>query len=219
MGEILNEQALGQSGAVKSETAAKTGNLLGAQFLITGAVTKFGLKSEGANYAVFKSKTQRAECTVDVRLMDASTGQIIMAESGDGVFEKETSQVLGMGGRAGYDETMGQDALRAAISKLMGNLVNKMTSQPWKGKIAKVDKNGVYVNAGTKTGLQAGDTLTVQELGDEITDPETGVSMGRAPGRIKGKVQVLSFFGEDSSICKVVNGSGFEKGDQVELAQ
>lgn len=219
LGDVLAEQALGQSGAVKAETAAKAGGLLGAQYIITGAVSKFGEKSEGENYGVYKSKVQRAECTVDVRLIDATTGQIIMADSGDGVFEKEITQVLGLGGRAGYDETMSQNALRAAVSKLMSNLVTKMTSQPWRGKIAQVKSDMIYINAGQKTGLQVGDTLTVQELGEEIIDPDTGVSMGRAPGKIKGKLTVQSFFGEDGSVARKVSGGGFAKGDQVELSQ
>ena len=62
-----------------------------------------------------------------------------------------------------------------------------------------------------------GDILKITEEGDEIFDPDTGIFIGRAPGRMKGTVEVVSYFGRDGSICLIHSGSGFKENDRVEL--
>jgi hypothetical protein len=89
--------------------------------------------------------------------------------------------------------------------------------QEWTGRIAKVNGRTVYLNAGQKTGLQVGQVLLVQELGEEIIDPQTKVSLGRAPGNIKGEVMVTGFFGKDGSVATVTTGTGFKNNDLVKL--
>jgi hypothetical protein len=71
------------------------------------------------------------------------------------------------------------------------------------------------LNAGQKTGLKVGDVLIVQELGEEIVDPQTNVVLGRAPGSVKGEVIVTGFFGKDGSIAAIRTGTGFETNDLV----
>ena len=73
--------------------------------------------------------TREAEATVDVRLVDVATGRIIAAESGRGVVEAGSSQVLGVGATVGYDESMAGNALRAAISKFVDKLIDQSLDQ------------------------------------------------------------------------------------------
>src|SRR5262245_9532376 len=40
LSDVVGEQALGQSGLVRGETAARTGQMLGAQIVVRGAVTE-----------------------------------------------------------------------------------------------------------------------------------------------------------------------------------
>src|SRR3990172_7344650 len=47
LAEIVKEQALGQTRLVGKDTATRVGQLLGAQLLITGAVTEFEFNSKG----------------------------------------------------------------------------------------------------------------------------------------------------------------------------
>src|SRR3972149_917271 len=169
--------------------------------------------SEGAK------KTQTAEATVDVRVVDAVTGQIIYAESGTGVHETSSTEVLGIGGRTGYDETMEGKAFRAAVSKFIDNLIGKMVSMEWTGKVASVEGGEVTLNAGKKTGLAVGDRLRVYGEGREVIDPDTKVSLGRRPGAEKGEIQIVDFFGGDASIGKVLQGKGFAVNDIVRFGK
>lgn len=215
---ILDEQDLARTGAVRAGTGAKAGEVLGLNAVVTGAVSQFGVKQKSATYLVGASKTQTAEATVDVRVVDASTGQVIFADSGNGVHEASSTQVLGIGGATGYDETIEGKALRAAISKFIDNMVRRMETIQWSGKIAAVDGDEITVNAGRKTGLLVGDRLRVFGEGRDVIDPDTKVSLGRKPGREKGEIEVADFFGEDGAVCRRIGGEGFAVNDVVKLA-
>ncbi len=216
---VMDEQDLAKSDILKAGTGAKSGEVLGLNAIVTGAVSQFGVKQKSATYLVGASKVQTAEATVDVRVIDATTGQVIFADSGNGVYEESSTQVLGIGGAKGYDETMEGKALRAAVAKFLDNLISRMETIPWSGKVASVEEGEVVVNAGAKTGLRMGDRLRVYGAGREVIDPDTKVSLGRKPGRLKGEVEVADFFGEDASICKTVSGEGFSVNDIVRLAE
>ena len=102
---------------------------------------------------------------------------------------------------------------------MISNLVKTLDKIEWTGRVVKVSDNGnVIINAGTETGLQIGDTLIISSLGEMLTDPETGVAIGREPGNPKGKVKIMSLMGTNAAICNVVDGSGFARDDQVKLA-
>jgi len=216
---LQDEQDLARSGMVKSGTGAKSGEIIGVNAIVTGTVSQFGVKQKSATYLLGASKTQTAEATVDVRVVDSSTGQIIFAESGVGVHETSSTEVLGIGGRTGYDETMEGKAFRAAVAKFIDNLIQKMEMIEWTGKVASVEGSEVTVNAGRKTGLIAGDRLQVFGEGREVIDPDTKMPLGRRPGPKKGDIEIVDFFGEDASIGKIINGSGFVVNDIVRFGR
>lgn len=219
MDMVLDEQDLARTKMIKEGTGAKSGEVLGLNAIVTGTVSQFGVKQKSATYLVGASKTQTAEATVDVRLIDATSGQVIYAESGNGVYEESSTQVLGVGGAKGYDETMEGKALRAAISKFVDNLIQRMEMIEWSGKVAAVDGDEITVNAGRKTGLAVGDRLKVFGEGREVIDPDTKVSLGRKPGMEKGEVAVTDYFGEDAAVCRRVAGGGIAVNDVVRLAR
>ena len=214
--QVLGEQALGQTGAVNPETAAQAGKVLGLNALVTGSISEFGVSTGGSDYGVYKEKVQKAKCAVDVRVVDASTGQLLFADSGKGEYERKAAEVLGFGQRAGYDETLGAQALRSAITKFMDNLVQKLQSVEWSGAIAMVSGSDVYINAGRDVGLMPGDILIVQTLGQEIYDPQTKVLLGRTRGGVKGELLVTELE-ERMTVTKVRSGVGFQTGDMVKL--
>ena len=215
--KVLGEQALGQSGAINPATAAQAGKVLGLNAIVTGSISQFGVKTEGKDYAVFKQKVQKAECTVDVRVVDTVTGQILFADSGSGIFEKKISQVLGLGQRGGYDETMGQNALRAAITKFMDNLIQQLESTEWSGRIAQIKSSTAYINAGRDVGLKIGDVLGVHTLGEKIYDPQTHILLGREEGQLKGELMVTGYLGSNLTKASVKSGMGLKINDVVKL--
>ncbi len=212
---ILGQQAMGASGAVNPATAAKMGKVLGLNAMVTGAITAYSEAEEGSDYLVYKKKKQIARVTVDYRIVDTTTGIQMVADSGQGVYEKKTGGALGLGSKSSYDADLRDGALRDALTKAMVNMLPQFERQEWSGRIASIKGRTVYLNAGQKTGLKVGDLLMVQELGEEIIDPQTNVSLGRAPGSLKGELMVTGFFGSDGSVAIIKSGAGFRPNDLV----
>lgn len=217
MESILNQQKMGASGAINASTAAEMGKVLGLNAILTGAITSYAELVEGSNTFLSQSKTQVAKVGVDYRIVDTTTGVLIFASHGNGEFRKESGGLLGFGSKSSYDTSLKDGALRDALSKAMNKISEQLTGDLWSGRIAQVKGNLVYINAGQQTGLQIGDNLIVQELGEEIIDPQTGVSLGRAPGVVRGKLKIASFFGKNGSVASIVSGSNFKNNDLVKL--
>lgn len=212
---ILEQQSLGASGAIDPGTAAQMGKILGLNAIVTGAISAYSEAEEGSDYLIVKKKTQIARVTVDYRIVDTTTGIQIAADSGQGVYKKKTGGALGLGSKSTYDADLRDGALRDALTKAMVNMQKQFERQEWSGRIAKISGRTVYLNAGQKTGLVVGDIMVVQELGEEIIDPQTNVSLGRAPGPVKGEVMVTGYFGNDGSVATVKSGTGFNVNDLV----
>jgi curli biogenesis system outer membrane secretion channel CsgG len=216
---ILAQQRMGATGFINPDTAAKMGQILGLNAIVTGAITSYSETEQGYDYLVSKGKTQIARVGVDYRIVDTSTGVQLMADSGEGVYEKKVSSVLGMGTKAGYDTDLRDGALRDALTKAMVNMMKQMESLPWKGKIAKVAGNAVYINAGKKTGLNVGDRLDVYRVGEDIIDPDTHMKLGTTEDKVGQVVVQRNDLGDnaDMSVAERTSGSGFKSGDIVKF--
>lgn len=98
---------------------------IGADYIILGSVTKFGRKTEGDQKVFSETKTQTVEAGVSIRLVEVATGLIIYSDEASGFAETTTKQTLGLGGTAGYDATLSDKAISAALSQLVENIINK----------------------------------------------------------------------------------------------
>ena len=83
--KIMQEQKLGQSGAVTQQTAAKVGKLLGVQYAIIGSVSEFGYSKESFGGRVKRIRVgvgkQEATVAIDIRIVNVETGEIIFADN------------------------------------------------------------------------------------------------------------------------------------------
>jgi curli biogenesis system outer membrane secretion channel CsgG len=216
--KLMAEQKLGMSGAIDPGTAARMGKILGLNAIVTGAISQFGEQTEGSEYLITQSKNQVVKCTVDIRGVDVETGQVLYADSGSGLARKHTGGVLGLGTRAGYDETLEGEALRAAIVKFVNNIVDQVSKKPWSCRIADVDGQSVYLNAGHDSGLPVGQKLTAYHIGRAIKDPASGLVIGNTEEKI-GEVKIVRYFGDDGAVAELAGGSMPAAGDIARIAQ
>jgi len=220
LSELEKEFDLIESGKVNATSAAEPGKLVGVQAVLIGSITQFGIWEEAQDYLVYKKKTEIAEATVDIRVVDVTTGRIITADSGTGRAEREMEQTLGFGASGSYDETMADKALRAAIAQFINNVIQRLNEMPWQGRVADLGKQDaqdvIYVNAGRKSGMPMGSKLVIYKVTGKITDPETGAFLGYKTQKI-GTAEVFDFTGEDLSIARVTSGAGVSRGDIVVL--
>jgi curli biogenesis system outer membrane secretion channel CsgG len=216
--QILKEQGLGMTGAISPQTAAKAGKLLGLQAIVTGKITDFDESQKTGGFGGYYQSHERiATARVSLRMVDATTGEIWVAESGEGKSTSKSTVVMG-GGSANNDQTIGKKALYQAIANMMNKVVAKADSKPWAGSVAKVGKGGkIYITAGSDINLPVGATLSVRRLGEEITDPTTGAVIGHELGKTLGHLQLAEHLNEKLSVCVATQGATFAAGDMVTL--
>lgn len=216
MDKIMQEQKLQTQGLTDPQTAAKIGQIMGLEAIVVGAVSQFGVKKEGSDYLLAQSKQQVADVTVDIRVIDVQSGQVILADSGKGQAKSKKGSFLGMGTRGGYDETLEGEALRAAIVKFVDNISNQLNKRPWSAMIADYASDEIYINAGSASNLKEGVELSCYKQGKEIRDPKTNQILGYREEYL-GDFEIIRFCGEsgDCSIAKAQNLKGTPKSGDI----
>jgi len=215
--KVLKEQGLSMSGIIDPNTAVAAGKILGLNAIVTGAVSEFGIQKGGFKVReILRSTSHTARAVVDVRLIDATTAQILMAESGESHYTARKLEVAGAGGGSGYDETLVGKALRGAIDDLANKIVQKMERVPWSGRIAKISADKVYINAGSDVGITEGLKLEAYSVGEPIVDPATGLILGYDENLI-GQL-LITQVREKYSVAIPQSGQGFKEKDIVRLS-
>ena len=130
---------------------------IGADYMIIGSITEFGRKNTSQSQVFTTSKTQTVEAAVSIRLVDVATGQIIYSDQGKGSAEITTkSTFVGTGGHAGYDATLSDKAISAAIDQLVENIINKLSDKPWKSYFLSYDSDAIIIAGGKSQGIEPG---------------------------------------------------------------
>ena len=236
LSEILKEQDLGTGGRVSSPSAAKTGKVLGAQYLIMVAVNEWTpnkSKSQGAIggrvgnvLSAVGGGKKEAEVAMSFRLVDATTGEILepaiteRATAGSWSMGAAMGVLTGsgaVGGLAGVEKNSPMSyALQACINKAVYRIATALAEKPWAGSVMKVVGGKVYINGGATAGLEDGMEFTVLSKGEDLVDPETGSVLGSETSEI-GAVTVEKV--EDKySVAAIASGcKGVKVGDIVRL--
>lgn len=170
-------------------------NKIGADYIILGSITEFGRKAEGEQKVFSSTKTQTVEAGVSIRLVEAATGLIIYSDEAKGFAETTTKQTMGLGGTAGFDATLSDKAISAALGQLVENIINKCMDKPWKSYILSVDDGSYIISGGASQGLAAGDNFTVYKKGKTVTNPQTGLKI-ELPGTKLGVITILQSMGD-----------------------
>ena len=183
---------------------------IGADYMIIGSITEFGRKNTSQSKVFSTSKTQTVDAAVSIRLVDVSTGQIIYSDQGKGSAEITTkTSFVGTGGHAGYDATLSDKAISAAIDQLVENIINKLTDKPWKSYFLTYDSDAIIIAGGSSQGIEPGMQFAVKTIGKQVKNPQTGILIS-LPGKEIGKIEVLSTGGDtpetEYAIVKVVSG-------------
>jgi curli biogenesis system outer membrane secretion channel CsgG len=162
--KVKNEQALeGISSAV-----------VGADYLIVGSISEFGRKTTSETGIFSRNKIQQAMATVNVRLVDTTTGQIVFSEEGSGEARAEANTTFGVGERAAFDSTLNDKAISAAISKVVSDLMENLLDMPWKAYLIAKQDDQYIMTGGASQGISVGDEFTILQKGKQIKNPQTG---------------------------------------------
>jgi curli biogenesis system outer membrane secretion channel CsgG len=228
LAQVQQEQDLGASGRVNKETAAEVGKITGAQVLITGDITSFTFQRsalggkltnmlKGVDAGVERVS---AAVTIDLRLIDAATGEVIASVKGDGnaaqqgVSASLTKDEKHYDGSASLTTPLGK-ASREAIQKSIAGIIANVPKMKWSARVIDFRDGVVYVNAGTNYGMQPGTALEIFDPQPVLIDPESGRNLG-APDKLIGEV-VIDKVDAQYSTAKVVTGADFKRNQVARL--
>jgi len=135
---ILAEQDFAHSDRADPGAAklSKLGKVLGVKYIITGSITKFGGEQKGQGghikgigVGLGKAKT---EVTVTARMVDTTTGEVLLSAKGEGVSKKGGGFSFAKSGLGGYGQNTSDfkesaigEAQEAACKALVAAIVAK----------------------------------------------------------------------------------------------
>jgi hypothetical protein len=144
---------------------------------------------------------------IDLRLIDAVTGEVIHSAKGSGkasavgVAADLTRDDRSYGADAMKSTPLGQ-ASRQAIQKAVVTMLLEMPKVRWFGRVIDVRNGVVYVNAAEADGMRPGLELEVFAQQEALIDPETGKKLG-APEELIGTI-VIESVKEGFSTARIV---------------
>ena len=135
---ILAEQDFAHSDRADPGAAklAKLGKVLGVRYIITGSITKFGGEDKGKG-ATLKGihlgrGSSKQEVAVTARLVDTTTGEVVLGAKGEGVSKKGGGFSFGKSGLGSYGQQSSDfkssaigEAQEAAVKDLVAKILAK----------------------------------------------------------------------------------------------
>jgi hypothetical protein len=144
--------------------------------------------------------TASALIKIDISLIDTFSGKILKDLSAN-------NPTFSAKEKGPFSEEKARDkAIDLTIASLGRSLARELDGLDWFCRIAKVEGEEVYMNAGKLTGLKVGDVMEVYQPG----------GYGER-GEVKGKVRVSAFFGIDASMGRLIQGKNPDVNDILKL--
>jgi len=158
---------------------------------------------------VFTTKTlkdrdemAKAILKVEASIVDTLSGKTLKTLSA-------TNPIIASREKGTYSEEKAKvKAIDLAISDLSKALTQELDNLDWFCRVAKVEGEDIYINAGRLTGLRIGDVVEVFRSGDLDERREQ-----------KGKIQISGFFGIDASMGRLIDGKRPDVNDILKLAK
>ena len=211
--------------------------MLGARYLVQAVVTDYEANVSGRSAGgLGGALTNRLPAVIgavgvrsglgrvgmNFRLIDAETSEIVYTKQIESIIRERGlmfggltfggSGVLG-GFFSNYARTPIGQAVIAGVNKGIYELVKNIGAEAASGSVVRADGNQLYVNLGQGV-VAAGDELRIISKGEELIDPETGISLGSLETEI-GSARVVNVQ-EQFSIAELVSSTGSpSRGDLV----
>jgi curli biogenesis system outer membrane secretion channel CsgG len=249
--DVLAEQDLGASNRVKKGTNARIGQLSGADAMLYGDIVIFGRddttkrKGIGAIVRPFSpiaagvmtmNKEEKAVVGINLRLVDAETGEVLDTAEARGESSRKSKDYAGVlgvagagaaGGSAGmtssnFQQTIIGEATSNAVSEIAKYVEKKVPDLPAKarqieGRVAGVTANGAILTVGSEDGVLRGDRFEILKINGEIKDPTTkevldldAVKVGEfVADTLRDKTATGQYGGQALSSAYATTGKGY----------
>jgi curli biogenesis system outer membrane secretion channel CsgG len=184
--QMITEMDMAKSGVTTGTSAPRPGNMLPAQYLVVGSITDYTAPGAGSGLGLsiggstaFNFGGSKGDVRIDLRVVDTRTGVVVKAFT---VQHKLVALTAGLSSSyAGvpiatnsfFNSPLG-DATRKCLNDAVVQIATALAAIPWRGQVVKADSGVIYINAGAQAGVKVGDQLSLQRIGETLTDPATG---------------------------------------------
>ena len=225
MADIQAEHDLAASGKANAETAAKTGSIIGAQYLIRCAISEYAYSQSGTSGSLkilpgikVGGNVLRAKVGIDTRVYDSLTSEVVASNTSRG---SATSSGADVGltnakvdaSASGFVTTPLGRASREALDDAVKFLVQKISEAPWEARVIRAEGGQIYVNAGEEAGVTNGQTFGLYRASEALIDPASGTNLG-TPDKQIGIVRIKRV-APKYAIAELVSGEAPKRNDIV----
>jgi hypothetical protein len=192
----------------------------GISSIVEGQIIDVRLKKKADQIGLVRNLDASYEVVVRLRIQSVHSGQEIFHTVKTVTLEEKNTRVAE---RTSEDQLFLKNPelveilIKDAFLDFSQQIQEAMNEVTWEGRIAAIRGDKIYLNVGRISGVQVGDLLKVVEDSSEIFDPEAGSNIGKIPGRAKGTLEVISYFGNDGAVGIIHSGAGFKESDRVEI--
>jgi len=190
------------------QTAAQIGKMLGVNFLLTGSVSQFSINRTGSGIRRINVGVTTGKVVLQSRLVNTTTGEIVVAAEEENKKTLVGARYRSINFRQSFDKGMANEIMHPAVEKMVVKIVNQtagMSSSAHSGRVIKAQGGQVWVNLGAGSGVKVGDEFEVIRMGEELIDPDTGLSLGAVEEKV-GTI-VITQVTEKYAIASVQSGS------------
>lgn len=182
--DALDEQLLAETGA--TDAGGTIGGLTGVDYLMYGAVTKFGSAGQATNVNTgrfgrfgrkaggLSSAKSTVEMGVDIRVTDVHTGKIVIADSVEGSVQAGSAFSVG-----GITSAKGSGDPFADVQRVVAAMIaEKIVTYRFPIKIISKQGDGTLIINYGNIMLKPNDILVAFAVGESFVDPDTGETLG-----------------------------------------
>lgn len=205
---VMAEQDFGATGRITPQSAAQIGKMLGVDLLLTGSITQFSISRTGGGIRGVSVGITTGKIVMQCRLVNTTTGEIIVAAEEENKKTLVGARYRSVNFRQSFDSGMANDIMHPAVEKMVVKIVNQtagMSSSAHSGRVIKAQGGQVWVNLGSGSGIRVGDEFEVIRMGEELIDPETGLSLGAIEEKV-GTIVITEVLAQ-YSVASIKSGS------------
>jgi curli biogenesis system outer membrane secretion channel CsgG len=205
---VLAEQDFGATGRVTPQTAAQIGKMLGVDLLLTGSVSEFSVSRIGGAIKRIGASVTTGKVVLQARLVNTTTGEIIIAAEEKNSKKLISARYKSMNFKQSFDYGLANEVMHPAVKKMVTKIVDStqgISTTSHSGRVIKVEGGKVWINMGSSNGAKIGDTFDVVRKGEELIDPDTGISLGAEEEKV-GQI-VIAEVKDKYSIATIQSGN------------
>lgn len=223
--DIAQEQRMSAQGLTDESTSVEMSRIKAAQYLIAGSITQYHYLASGGAvpipvpiFGAVAVASEEAHVTIDLRVIDTTTSEVIMTSRQTGVANQSQGGVVTAYGGFGTGKVGGllSQATYKSVTKLVGDLQDKLLGDRGAFGVLDASTRDVTCNMGhANSGVKKGDLYVAYRKGSVIRDLD-----GKELGASKNYLCVfkISDVNANFSSGKIVKGCVPRRGASVARA-